>query len=80
MEFEYVYVLQSKRDGKFYIGRTSDLHRRMDEHTRGENKSTKGRLPLRLVYYEAGLDKKKAVQRELYFKTGYGRRFLRQRI
>ena len=49
----YVYVLKSLKDGKGYIGSTTDLRRRIVEHAEGEVKSTKPRRPLELVYYEA---------------------------
>jgi putative endonuclease len=42
--------------------------------------ATKHRLPLDLIYYEACLSKEKAVAREKYFKTGFGRGFLRNRV
>ena len=31
----YVYVLQSKKDDKFYTGFTADLGRRIDEYNKG---------------------------------------------
>lgn len=49
----YVYVLKSSRDQKNYIGCTSDLRRRLFEHTSGAVQSTKFRRPLKLIYYEA---------------------------
>lgn len=76
----YTYVLKSKRDDKLYIGFTIDLKKRFKEHAEGCVKSTKSRAPMDLVYYEACLDKVKAIKREKYFKTGFGRRFLLNRI
>ncbi len=76
----YTYVLESKRDGKLYIGFTDNLKRRFDEHNNGLVKSTKNRVPFKLVYYEACNDKDKALKREKYFKTGFGRGFLKNRI
>lgn len=49
----YVYVLKSQKDGKLYIGYTSDLKRRFSEHNKGQSLSTKNRTPLILVYYES---------------------------
>jgi putative endonuclease len=76
----YTYVLRSKTDGKLYIGYTENLKRRVEEHNIGHTNSTKLRGPLVLVYYEACLNKYKAISREKYFKTGFGRRFLKSRI
>jgi putative endonuclease len=76
----YTYVLKSKVDNKLYVGHTDNLKRRFKEHNNGEEKSTKNRKPFVIVYYEACLDKDKALSREKYFKTGFGRRFLKSRI
>lgn len=76
----YTYVLKSKKDGKFYVGVTKDLRRRFVEHNKGLVGATRHRRPLILVYYEACLDEKDAVKREKYFKTGFGRRFLKNRL
>ena len=78
--FYFTYVLKSKKDNKLYVGWTSDLNSRLDEHNKGLVVSTKNRMPLELVYYEACLTEDKAVKREKYFKTGYGRGFLKKRI
>ncbi|MFZ2025477.1 MAG: GIY-YIG nuclease family protein [Microgenomates group bacterium] len=76
----YTYVLKSEKDSKLYIGFCNDLKRRVKEHINGEVESTKSRRPLMLLYYEACLDEKKAVKREKYLKTGFGRKFLKNRI
>lgn len=76
----YTYVLRSDYDNKLYIGYCSDLKKRFNRHRTGKVFATKGRLPVKLIYYEACLDKYKAIQREKYFKTGFGRRFLKNRI
>lgn len=76
----YTYVLRSKTDYKLYIGYTSNIKKRLQEHNSGNNQSTKIRKPFELVYIEGCLDKYKAIKREKYFKTGFGRRFLKNRI
>ena len=68
----YVYVLLSLKDGNFYIGYTTDLKRRFNEHKEGYVKATKHRLPLKLVYCEVFLNKNDARAREVYLKSGYG--------
>lgn len=72
----YVYVLLCS-DDKFYIGRSSDLRRRLREHQNGEVKSTKGRRPLKLIFYEAFQSPADASRRERYFKTTSGKRALK---
>jgi len=76
----YTYVLESAKDKKLYIGWTNDLTSRFLEHSKGKVSATKDRRPLILVYYEACLSKEAAIKREKYFKTGFGRRFLKNRL
>jgi len=76
----YTYVLKSEKDGKLYIGFTDNLKRRFNEHNGGLVDATKNRRPFALVYYEACCKKDKALKREKYFKTGFGRRFLKDRV
>jgi putative endonuclease len=76
----YTYVLLSELDQAFYIGFTNDLKKRFAEHNKGMVSSTKTRRPLKLVYYEACMSEKDALKREKYFKTGYGRRYLKNRL
>ncbi len=76
----YTYVLKSKVDNKLYIGFTENLKRRLLDHNSGKVLSTKDRKPLEIVYFEGCLSKDKAIKREKYFKTGFGRGFLKNRI
>jgi len=76
----YTYVLKCQEDQKLYIGFADNLKNRLIKHNRGQVKSTKDRRPLKLVYLEGCLNKNKAIKREKYFKTGFGRRFLNERI
>ena len=78
--FHYTYVLRSKKDEKLYIGSTEDLKQRVRQHNCGNVESTRERRPLEVIYFEACLREEKARKREEYFKTGFGRRFLKQRI
>ena len=73
----YTYILHSLKDKKLYIGSTSNLKKRFKEHVEGKVFATKGRLPLKLIFYEAFLDTKDAVRREKYFKTNSGKRTLK---
>jgi len=76
----YVYVLRSHKDGKLYTGFTKDLRRRIEQHNRGQGIVTKGRAPFELVYYEACINKYDAIRREKYLKSGYGKRYLKNRL
>jgi len=76
----YVYVIQSKKDGKWYTGSTNDLRRRFNEHILGKVSSTKNRVPFLLIYYEACLNEQDAKYRERYLKSGMGKRYLKNRL
>jgi putative endonuclease len=76
----YVYVLQSQKDGNFYVGFTKDLKRRLQEHHQGRVAATKHRLPLKLVYWEGCLNQADATRREKYLKTAWGKRYLKNRL
>ena len=76
----YVYILQSELDKEFYVGRTGDLKRRYSEHLTGRVESTRHRLPMKLLCYEAYNTKEEAARREEYLKTSDGRKDIRKRI
>lgn len=78
--FYYTYVLKSRKDGKLYVGWTSDLKVRLKKHNQGKVESTNLRYPLDLIYYEACLTKDKAVLREKQLKSGFGRAYLKRRL
>ncbi len=64
----FVYILKSKKDNSIYIGYTSDLKRRFEEHNGGKNKSTKFKVPFELIYYEAYRSESDAKYRESNLK------------
>jgi putative endonuclease len=64
----YVYILQSKKDHKLYVGSTNDLERRFHEHNSGKVFSTKLRTPFELIYYEAYKSEKDCRTREKNLK------------
>jgi putative endonuclease len=76
----YVYVLKSLKDGNHYVGKTNDLKKRFYEHCTGKVPSTKNRLPVEIVYYEASRNNKDATYRETYLKSAWGKRFIKHRI
>ncbi len=76
----YVYVLQSMKDYRFYVGQTDDLKKRLEEHNHGKVSSSKYRRPFIIIYYEACMNKQDALHREKYLKTTYGKRYIRHRL
>ena len=60
-----MYILQSLKDNRFYIGHTNNLSKRLERHNRRLVRSTKHRKPFRLVYKEDFETKQQAYKREL---------------
>ncbi|MDD3101825.1 MAG: GIY-YIG nuclease family protein [Patescibacteria group bacterium] len=60
----FVYILKSSKNKWFYIGSTSDLNKRLEEHNLGKVVSTNFYRPLKLIYYEAYFSEKDARHRE----------------
>lgn len=78
--FYYTYVLKSEKDSDLYIGWANNLISRIKNYNLGKVESTKYRTPLKLIYYEACISREKAISREKQLKTGFGRKFLKNRI
>ena len=65
-----VYILASRRNGVLYVGVTSDLHGRMQEHKQGLFKGfTKRYRVTLLVYYEFHDAMPDAIRRETRLKN-----------
>ena len=68
----YVYILQSIKDNKYYIGSTSDVKERLAYHNNGFQRSTRSRTPFKLIYEEEHIDKCAALKREKQIKDYKG--------
>lgn len=75
---QYLYVIQSKKNGELYIGCTQDLKERLKLHNAKKVTSTKRNVPFVLIYYEAYINSKDAYNRERYMKTQYGRNYIKK--
>ena len=64
----YTYILECS-DGSFYTGWTNNLEKRINCHNKGKGaKYTRGRRPLKLVYFEEFIEKRDAQKREYVIK------------
>ena len=68
-----VYFLLSKQDGSVYVGYSSTLKERLNEHHKGRVPATRDKRPLELIYCELYKNRIDAMRRERYFKSGWGR-------
>ena len=75
----YLYILKSEKDQRTYTGYTKNLKKRLQEHNNGEVAATRNRRPLKVIYFENCATREQAKRREIYWKSGAGRRNL-QRI
>ncbi len=73
-----VYILKSLKDGKYYIGSTQSIGKRMIAHENGSVKSTKFRRPLQLIYTEIFNSRKDAIEREKKIKSFKGGKAFKQ--
>ncbi len=70
----FVYVLYSNKLKKRYVGYTSNIAKRFEEHNSGKSKFTKGGIPWVVVYKESFSTKSDAQKSEKFLKSGVGRK------
>ena len=51
MEY-FVYILQSQKDQRYYIGQTNNLEKRINQHNSGKSKYTKSFRPWNLIAFK----------------------------
>lgn len=72
----YVYLLRSiNHPDQAYVGSTTNIEQRLDEHNSGKSTHTQKYKPWEIVSYTAFTDKSKAMSFEKYLKSGSGRAF-----
>jgi putative endonuclease len=76
----YTYVIRSQKNGLLYTGMSNDLRKRLWQHNNGKSSYTRNKGPFILIYYEACHDRSDAAAREIYLKTGMGKRFIKSRL
>ncbi|MGB8523775.1 MAG: GIY-YIG nuclease family protein [Candidatus Acidiferrales bacterium] len=64
----WLHILQSQSTGRYYVGSTNDLDRRLSEHNRAHSLATRGRGPWILVHRETFPTPIEACRRELEIK------------
>ena len=62
----YILLLSS---GKYYIGQTNDIHKRLIRHQTGQVRSTKHFRPVQLLYTEKFTTRSESMIREKYLKS-----------
>ena len=76
----YVYAIKSLVKSYIYVGLTSSIEKRLNQHNNGQNRSTKAYRPFKLIYTEAFKTRVEARSKEIYLKSGIGKEFLKSII
>lgn len=78
----FVYVAENSKDKSWYVGFTTDIEERVKHHNAkiGGRYTRKKSGKWEPIYYEAYRDKRDALGRESYLKSGAGRRFLKKQL
>ena len=77
----YVYFIESRSPrGERYVGMTTDLKQRLQEHNAGKSSHTSKFRLWKLTTYIAFRDRGKAEAFERYLKSGSGHAFAKRRL
>ncbi len=77
----YVYIIRSiTHSDQVYIGRTTNLVKRLSDHNCGTTSHTEKYKPWEMVVSLDFNDKMRAIEFEQYLKSGSGRAFSKKRL
>ena len=77
----YVYVLENQDDKSSYIGYTKNLKQRLEDHSRGNGcRTTSLKNNWKIIYLEGYIEKKDAIGREKFLKSGSGKKYLKKQL
>ena len=74
----YIYIIRSYSNGRYYIGHSKNLQRRLTQHNAGNVRSTKPYIPWEIVYTEPYTTKQEAYRREMQIKSYKGGRAFKE--
>jgi len=76
----YAYVIKSQTHNFLYKGHCEDLASRLKQHNAGMTESIRPYIPFTIIYFEEFQTREEAIDREKYFKTAAGRRYLKKKF
>jgi len=76
----YLYILQSQKDGSYYIGYSANSQQRLLKHNNSRSGYTSRKKPWTLVYTQAYATKTEAIKRERFIKAQKSRVFIEKLI
>jgi putative endonuclease len=65
----YVYIIESQKSNRYYIGQTDNLEKRIERHNKGRNLSTKAYIPWSLKWWQEYETRSEAMQIEKKIKS-----------
>ncbi|NLC49974.1 MAG: GIY-YIG nuclease family protein [Bacteroidales bacterium] len=72
----YTYIIQSQKNGRFYIGSCLEVDIRIERHNAGATPSTKYGRPWKLVYSESYQTNSEALKREREIKSKKSKKYI----
>ncbi len=76
----FTYILQSKKDGSYYVGSTQNIEERVKRHNGGKEHFTSRGMPWTLVYWEQFETRSEAYKREMEIKGHKSRAYIQRLI
>ncbi|RDY58784.1 GIY-YIG nuclease family protein [Flagellimonas nanhaiensis] len=76
----YTYALSSLKRNYIYVGITSNIERRLNEHNSGKNKTTRPYGPFVLIFEKEFKTRSEARIYEKKLKSGVGKEFLKSLV
>ena len=76
----YTYVIKSKNRNYIYVGLSNNPERRISEHNKGKEKTTKPYSPFNIIFIEKHQTRIEARKREKYLKSGIGKEKIKNYI
>jgi putative endonuclease len=74
----YVYAISSLSRTYIYVGLTINRDRRIDDHQKGYNKTTRAYRSFKVILVEKYKTRQEARKREKYLKSGAGKEYLKK--
>jgi len=75
-----VYILKSEQNGRYYVGSTGDVAKRLANHNSGGTPSARPHRPWKLVYVEEHGTPEEERRRERAIKRQKSRRYIERMI
>ena len=76
----FVYILQSLKNGRYYIGHTDNVLNRLEEHNRGKTLSIKNSLPFEIQFSQKFKTREDAICVEKKLKKWKNKEILKRII